>query len=528
MYTYQDLTDIGKDEQKRIDFVYNAIQQHKASKEYETAVIADEYDKQQNRTMVRFQKTITTMTGKIIPDNFSASYKMCSNFYNRLTTQRVQYSLSNGVKWTGTTVAVPIGTRGATPKFIFEPDKNGNVNYREEWQVSAPTGIKEKLGSNFDTQLQKLCKAGIDGGVSFGFLDVKNRHKNETETYTLKVFKITEFAPLYDEENGSLRAGIRWVQVDPKKPLRATLYEEDGFTEYIWNERIEDGKRITEGQIYKLKRPYKIERAEKGSIDEGEIYNGENYPAFPIVPFFANEHKQSAIVGMREHIDAYDLNKNGYANELDNAIVYWVLKGAAGFDDVEATAFVQKIKALGVANTENDQDVQAIPVNPPIDGRERLLDRIEKDIYKDFGALDIDQVKSGAVTATQIRAAYEALDMAANQFEYQILEFLDRLMIVAGVKDTATFTRATLVNSTETLQMLLQAAPFLTEDYVITKTLELFGDGDKADYIINQRKAEELNRFGIGTNEEEEVKQNQEQEIEAEEKPTENLGEDNV
>ena len=136
---------------------------------------------------------------------------------------------------------------------------------------------------------------------------------------------------------------------------------------------------------------------------------------------------------------------------------------------------------------------------------ERLLDRIEKDIYKDFGALDIDQVKSGAVTATQIKAAYEALDMAANQFEYQILEFLDRLMIVAGVKDTATFTRATLVNSTESLQMLLQAAPFLTEDYVITKTLELFGDGDKADYIINQRKAEELNRFGIGTDEEEEA-----------------------
>ena len=77
------------------------------------------------------------------------------------------------------------------------------------------------------------------------------------------------------------------------------------------------------------------------------------------MPFFANEHKQSAIVGMREHIDAYDLNKNGYANELDNAIVYWVLKGAAGFDDVEATAFVQKIKALGVANTESDQDGEA-------------------------------------------------------------------------------------------------------------------------------------------------------------------------
>ena len=514
MYTYQDLIDIGSNEQDRINFVYNAIGQHKNSKEYKTALIADDYDRQLNTTTIAFQKTIVDITGRMVPDYYSPSHKMCSNFYNRLTTQRVQYSLSNGVKWTGTVVSVPEGTPGAIEKKTYEI-VNDNVIVHKEWQLSVPTEIKDKLGKNFDTQIQKLCKAGIDGGVSFGFLDVKNRRKNEPETYTLKVFKITEFAPLYDEENGSLRAGVRWVQVDPKKPLRATLYEEDGFTEYIWNERIEDGKRITEGQIYKPKRPYKIERAEKGSIDEGEIYNGENYPAFPIVPFFANEHKQSAIVGMREHIDAYDLNKNGYANELDNAIVYWVLKGAAGFDDVEATAFVQKIKALGVANTESDQDVQAIPVNPPIEGRERLLDRIEKDIYKDFGALDIDQVKSGAVTATQIKAAYEALDMAANQFEYQILEFLDRLMIVAGVKDTATFTRATLVNSTESLQMLLQAAQFLTEDYVITKTLELFGDGDKADYIINQRKAEELNRFGIGADEEEEQKQ--EQAIEAEE-----------
>ena len=39
--------------------------------------------------------------------------------------------------------------------------------------------------------------------------------------------------PLYDEENGALRAGIRYWQVDETKPLRLTLYEEDGFTEYI-------------------------------------------------------------------------------------------------------------------------------------------------------------------------------------------------------------------------------------------------------------------------------------------------------
>lgn len=517
IYTFQDLKERGENEQKRIDFVYTAIQQHKGSEEYKIALIARDYDRQQNTTMVNLQKTITKITGEVIPDNYSASYKMCSNFYNRLTTQRVQYSLSNGVKWTGRTVEVPFGTPGANKKIVYEVDNKDNVMMKEKWQISIPTGISEKLGKNFDTKMQELCKAGLDGGVSFGFLDVKNRKKDQPETYNLRVFPVTEFVPLYDEENGSLRAGIRWVQVDNKKPLRATLYEEDGFTEYIWYKREEGGSHNPQGMVYKDKRPYKLEKAEVGSVDEGEIYNGENYPSFPIVPFFSNKHKLSAIIGMREPIDAYDLTKNGYANELDNALVYWVLKGAAGFDDIEASRFIQKLKQSGVVNIDGDQDVQAVPVNPPIEGREQLLNRIEKDIYKDFGAMDIEQVKSGAVTATQIKAAYEALDTSADQFEYQIIDFLDRLAEVHGIEDTPTFTRHTLINTTESIQSILQSAPYLTEDYVTTKILELYGDGDKADYIINQRKAEELKRFGVGESTEEEAEETEETEPENEE-----------
>lgn len=482
--TYQDLLAVGEDESKRIDFVFSCINQHKGSKYYKIAEIADDYDRQQNTTIVNFQKTITDITGQIVPDKYSASYKMCSNFYNKLTEQRVQYSLSNGVKWSGTTVVVPENTPGAVKKTIFDKVSDGSVSYHEEWQLSSPTGIADKLGKDFDTKLQELCKAGLDGGTSFGFFNLDH----------MEVFKITEFVPLYDENNGSLRAGIRWVQIDGQKPMVATLYEEDGYTEYIWYKRVENDQYIYEGQIYKEKRKY-IEKVVVSGIDEGKIYNGENYPSFPIVPFFANRHKQSAIVGMREDIDAYDFNKNGYANALDNALVYWVLKGAAGFDDIEASDFIRKLKQSGVVNLDSDQDVQAIDVNPSIDGRERLLDRIEKDIYKNFNAFDVDQVKSGAVTATQIKAAYEPIDMAANQFEYQIIEFLSRLMKVVGIEDTPTFTRAPLVSAPENINMLIQSAQYLTDDYVTTKILELFGDGDKADVIINQKMLEEAKRY---------------------------------
>lgn len=169
MYTYQDLLLVGENDADRIDFIMNAIMQHQNTKDYKTAVIADEYDRQLNMTMVNYQKTITDITGRIVPDYYSPNYKMCSNFYNRLTSQRNQYSLSNGISWTGTMVEVPERTEGATRKIVWDKyptatDKT--IEYHYEYQLSVPTGIEGKLGKDFDTQLQALCKAGIDGGVS--------------------------------------------------------------------------------------------------------------------------------------------------------------------------------------------------------------------------------------------------------------------------------------------------------------------------------------------------------------------------
>ena len=96
------------------------------------------------------------------------------------------------------------------------------------------------------------------------------------------MFKLTEFVPLYDEENGALMAGIRYWQVDADKPLRATLYELDGYTEYIKFEN----KDMT---VKEEKRPYiLITRA--SAVDNPEIVDGKNYPGFPIIPFWGNPH----------------------------------------------------------------------------------------------------------------------------------------------------------------------------------------------------------------------------------------------
>ena len=430
MRTFNDLLEVGENEANRMQFVYEAISEHKSSDLYKTAQIADEYDRKQNRTIVQFQKLLYDATGRAIPDNVSANYKITSGFFNRFTTQQVQFLLGNGVTWEDETT-------------------------------------KDYLGEDFDKQLQVAAKASLGAGVSFGFYNYDH----------LEVFTALEYVPLYDEENGALMAGIRFWQVDAQKPLRATLYEIDGITEYIW----EDG----EGRILKDKRPYILTLISTG-VDEAEIFAGENYPTFPIVPLWANPHRQSELVGLREQIDAYDLIKSGFCNTIDEAsFIYWTINNAGGMDEIDLAEFVQRLKTIHAANVEDTgATAQANSLEAPHEGREALLDRLAKDMYADYMALNIDEIKGGANTATQIRAAYEPMNNKADQFEYCVIEFLQGILSVAGLKDKPTFTRSYLVNTTEEISVLLQAAQYLDDEYVTRKILTLLGDADKADEII--------------------------------------------
>ena len=449
MRTYQDLIELQDNEDKRMEFVHEVIEEHKSSELYITAQIADEYDRKQNRTIVRYQKLLYDVTGKAIPDNISANYKITSGFFNRFTTQQVQFLLGNGVTWTN-------------------------------------EDTKDYLGEDFDKQLQMLAKASLCAGVAFGFYNYDH----------LEIFSALEYAPLYDEENGALRAGIRFWQVDPSKPLRATLYEEDGLTEYKW----EDGK----GSVLKEKRPY-ILTLISTDVDEAEIFDGENYPTFPIVPLWANPHRQSELVGIREQIDAYDLIKSGFCNTIDEAsFIYWTINNAGGMDEVDLTEFVNRLKTIHAANVEDTgATAQANSLEAPHEGREALLDRLTKDMYSDYMALNIDEIKGGANTATQIRAAYEPMNNKADQFEYCVTDFIKRVLEVAGIEDKPTFTRSYLINTQEEISTILQASQYLDDEYVTRKILTILGDADKADEIIESMEEYDYQRVAGESTEEE-------------------------
>ena len=268
-------------------------------------------------------------------------------------------------------------------------------------------------------------------------------------------------------------AGIRfwYIHTDTnQKTLYATLYEIDGLTEYTWD----DGN----GRVRTPKRPY-IQSYQENDAEGRNNVRYSNYKRLPIIPLWANKQHVSEIERLRRHIDVYDLNLNGIANDLSDEIIFWILQGAAGFDDVETMQFINKIRSQHVADIPPDSEVQPVPVNPPIEGKSALLTRLEHDIYKIFSALNIDEIKGGAITATQIRAAYEDFNQVTDDYETQISTFLDSLLELIGVEDTPTFTRSLLINVEETSSIVLQSAQHLSDEYVTKKILELLGDGDK-------------------------------------------------
>lgn len=295
-------------------------------------------------------------------------------------------------------------------------------------------------------------------------------------------------------------AGVRYWQIDPGKPLWGTFYEIDGYSKYAWN---------TEKNLDVPKRAY-IHKVVTTEADGREVYDEQNYPTFPIIPLWGNKEHQSEFVGLREQIDCFDLIKSSYANTVDEAsIVYWTLQNAGGMTDVDLARFVQRMKTVHAAATTNESmKAESHTLEAPYQSREALLERLDKDLYKDAMALDTDRIASGAVTATQIKAAYEALNAKCDAFEYQVLDFINGILKVAGIEDEATFTRSVIINQSEMINTLLTAATYLPDEYVTRKILEYLGDGDKADDLLQQMDADEIDRFNGREDEDEDNEPN--------------------
>lgn len=371
---------------------------------------------------------------------WTANHKLASRFFGMAVDQEVSYLLGNGV--------------------TFANEETG-----------------KKLCPDFDQEVMDAARAAKIAGVSFGFWDLSH----------LRVFSLMEFVPLYDEEDGALKAGIRFWQVAKDKPLRATLYEMDGFTEYF-QPKNEDMAVMQE------KRSYKI-LVRKADVGEMEIYDGGNYPGFPIVPLKNNKACLSEIAGKRNTVDALDIASSNMVNNVDEGnLIYWVLSNCEGMNDIDDAKFVERLKTLHVAHTNGDDGAkaEAHTIEAPYEGTNSTIDMLKKKLYEDFQCFDASAVSAGNQTATAIKASYAPLDLKTDKFEAEVTRFIVGILQIAGIDDKPSYTRNQIINKTEETQTLLLGAEYYDEEYITKKLLTINGDIDQYEEIAKRKAAEEI------------------------------------
>ena len=423
-------------------FIGKLLGEHAGCDMVQTARTADEYDHQRNVTIREYAAIRYTAKGERYTDFTKQPSRIASNFFNILNTRRNTYSLGNGVTFT-------------------------------------QDGVKEKLGTDFDGVLSRAGYLALIHGVSFVFWNFDRAH----------VFPLTEFAPLWDETTGALRAGVRYWRLDKDKPIQAVLYEEDGFTRFA-------GKTAQKLEAQAEKRAYKQRERRAPADMRAEVVGEENYGALPIVPLWGSRLKQSTLVGNRQAIDSYDLVYSGFADDLrDCAQIYWLIENYGGMSVEDIQQFLDRMTLTHAASadTQNGGKITPYTQEVPYQSRAAYLNMMRASIYEAFGVMDAASIAAGNKTATEINAAYQAMDDKADDYEYQIAECVRQILALQGIDDYPQFKRNRISNQYEQVQMVMLEAEYLDEETVLNKLPNI--TPDEVEGIMQRKGEQERSRF---------------------------------
>lgn len=419
----------------------NAIEEHRNSDEYRTALTAVGYYKKKNPDIAHIDKVIYDMKGMAHKDLVSPNHKLRNGYYPAIINQTVSHLLANGVGFS-------------------DPE------------------IKKKFGRNFDGVLRKMAVDAKNSGVSYGF------YNGEKVIH----FPFLEFKAVPDDRTGVISAGVRFTQIDENKPLVATLYEPDGYTEYT---RCKNGLEITRPKTAYIVR--KVSNSVEGvySVHEG------NFSRLPVYPLYNVSH-QSEIIGVREILSAIDIVNSQLVNNVSQGeLVYWVLKNYGGMNDTDDANFIINLLKSHIIHIDGDGDASPHQIEVPFEANETSAVRLKRLLFESMGAVDTETLRSGNLTATAINASFHDMRLNSANMEYEVSEFIQGILRIAGLPEEValSFTYFETVNETEAIQNVISSAPYIGDETATRKICEILGISDDFENIQKQKMSESLESF---------------------------------
>lgn len=459
----------------KTEWLQSALVSYRNSDEFKKALDEQEYMAGRNTAIQQTVRVIYNMAGLPEPDFTASNMKIMDNTIHRLVTDRCSYSLGNGVSFPGRHKEIKDG------KTVF-------VDH-----------VKDLLGDKFDRALKKTAYWALSNSAAYLYVHM-GRKKQEWQ-YTL--FKKTEFLPLFDEETGDLRGGVRFWSIDwGKRPITAVLYLENGYIKY---KTKPDEFSIASLQQAENLKPY-IETVQTSEAFGEEVVGSETLTRLPIFPLYSGEMRNSALDRLRDTIDATDMVLSGFVNDIhDIPQVYWLISGAMGMSEGDKRQLLDRLilQHMAVVDGENS-NIQGYTQDIPYEAREKCLDRLHNKMYEKYGGFDVHTIEAGA-TNDHIEAGYWPMDEEADDFEYEIIDFVQNILEMMGQTEGTTpiFKRNRVSNQKEQTDMVITAAPYLDDQTILEKLPWI--SVDEVDDILARKDGESFSRFDdMQTDEEEE------------------------
>ena len=397
IYTYQDFIKARETKEGPEEFIRKAVDEYIGSCTHRQILTNEAYFRGENPTLMSYFAAVNTERG---PLDMFAKIRVPSGVFARIVTLQVNRLWYNG--------------------------------------VSLDDGEKKKaLGENFDKVAMDIAVNAAVHGVCYGFWNYDR----------LMMFTAKEYFPLRDERSGEHRAGIRFFSVGEGKPWVIQLYEEDGWREYLKEEN-------TPLALTGEKQAYR--RSVRGDALGEAVIGSYNYPAYPVLPVYANSRKLSELTpSIKAKIDLYDAIMTTFGDTmLKTKAVYWIFEGMSGALEnlVEAK---ETIERLGIIAWADDTKARPESVNLPYEPTMGFLEELEKGIFRDAMVTNPQDIMGGHLTATAIKASYHAEKLKVSDMEWQAWDFIRRLLKVAGIEsDIIRFKHETVSNDMEITQRL--------------------------------------------------------------------------
>lgn len=424
-----------------INNLSDIITEFQGSKNYQWMIWGDKYYTSDNVDIMARRKLVyLPEMPKPIDHPYLANHKLPSGYLTKIVDQKVQYLLGNGVTVDKSNKAIIDELFGST--------KNED-KFTSFVQDIATTASKKLVGWAYPyiDDEGKLKFVNVPPEEVIAFMDSKG-----VLQMVIRFYENTEI----DETDNTLKTfNVAEVWTD----MELTTYKKAADDSKAVYSKIETCGHMSKQVVNNLTGATE----EKQEIGWGRI---------PFVPLYNNKDKTSDLKRIKPFIDIYDIVNSDFANNIDDMQeAFYILKNYGGEDMQEFVSQLKMLKAVPVGDN-GDVDIKQLQI--PTEARGTFLELTDKNIFKFGMAVDTTNLAGGSITNVVIKAMFADLDLKADKFQTQVLDFIEGIMWFineyfkmtgkAEIAPELSFSRSLIINEVEILKANQEQKGNISED----------------------------------------------------------------